>query len=79
MTAVETLRAAAAQLRDRSYFEKTGEPDTSIAFDTALAVVFDAWARMGELDPDLLNRNGGEETIALARLVLGEEARDGRV
>ena len=35
----------------------------------ALARVFDAWARIGELDPDLLNRVGGHETLALARLI----------
>lgn len=40
---------------------------------TALAEVFDAWARMGALDPDLLNRVAGRETLAAARLVLGEE------
>jgi hypothetical protein len=33
-----------------------------------LAGVFRAWARMGALDPDLLNRVGGEQTVALARL-----------
>jgi hypothetical protein len=32
-----------------------------------LGAVFDAWARMGELDPDLLNRVGGPETLAVAR------------
>jgi hypothetical protein len=36
---------------------------------TALAKVFDAWARMADLDPDLLNRIGGEETLTLARLI----------
>lgn len=38
----------------------------------ALAQVFDAWARMGELDPDLLHRVGGPETLAAARALLGE-------
>lgn len=37
------------------------------AVGLALAEVFDAWARMGELDPDLLNRVGGAETLAVAR------------
>jgi hypothetical protein len=36
-----------------------------------LAGVFDAWARMGDLDPDLLNRVGGRETVTLARQILG--------
>lgn len=36
-----------------------------------LATVFDAWARMGELDPDLLNRVGGPETLAVARAING--------
>jgi len=36
---------------------------------TALADVFDAWARVGELDPDLLNRVGGPETLAVARAI----------
>lgn len=39
----------------------------------ALAEVFDAWARMGELDPDLLNRVGGPETLTLARQINGGE------
>lgn len=43
----------------------------------ALAVVFDKWARMGELDPDLLNRVGGPETVALAGLILGTPAGEG--
>lgn len=32
-----------------------------------LVAVFDAWARIGDLDPDLLNRIGGPETLAVAR------------
>ncbi|WUH94584.1 hypothetical protein OG900_33515 [Streptomyces sp. NBC_00433] len=43
----------------------------------ALAAVFDKWARMGELDPDLLNRVGGPETVALADLILGTPAAPG--
>lgn len=35
----------------------------------ALAEVFDAWARMVDLDPDLLNRIGGQETLAVARQI----------
>lgn len=37
----------------------------------ALSAVFTAWARMGELDSDLLNRVGGPETITLARKING--------
>lgn len=40
----------------------------------ALAAVFRAWARMGRLDPDLLRRVGGDETVALARLIIGGES-----
>lgn len=36
---------------------------------TLLADVFEAWARIGELDPDLLNRVGGPETLAIARAI----------
>lgn len=36
----------------------------------ALAGAFRAWARAGELDPDLLHRVGGEDTIAAARNLL---------
>lgn len=35
-----------------------------------LAGVFRAWAGMGALSPDLLNRIGGEDTIRLARMIL---------
>ncbi|MDX3586001.1 hypothetical protein [Streptomyces europaeiscabiei] len=35
----------------------------------ALAAVFDAWARIGDLDPDLLHRIGGPETIEVARQI----------
>jgi len=40
---------------------------------TALLVadVFDKWARMGEMDADLLHRVGGPETLTLARAILG--------
>lgn len=36
-----------------------------------LAEVFDAWARMADMDPDLLHRVGGPETLAAARQILG--------
>lgn len=40
---------------------------------TALLVaeIFDRWAWMGSHYPDLLHRVGGDETIALARHILG--------
>lgn len=36
----------------------------------ALAATFRACARLGETDPDLLHRAGGEDTIAVARHLL---------
>lgn len=42
----------------------------SPAVGEALAATFMAWARLGELDPDLLNRVGGRETVALADAIL---------
>lgn len=36
----------------------------------ALAATFRAWARMGELESDLLNRVGGGETVDVARQLL---------
>lgn len=36
-----------------------------------VAEVFDKWARIGELDPDLLYRVGGQETLAVARAING--------
>lgn len=39
----------------------------------ALAKTFRAWARIGELDPDLLNRVGGDETLAVARAINNQE------
>lgn len=38
----------------------------------ALAEVFDKFAWMGELDPELFGRVGCDEVIALARVYLGE-------
>lgn len=73
MTAAETLRAAATQLRDRWYFERTGEPDTNLALDTALARWLDqaADAFEGTDCPD------AEPALAVARAVLGEVAGRG--
>lgn len=34
-----------------------------------VAAIFDAWARMVRLDPDLIYRIGGDETLALARAI----------
>lgn len=65
MTAAEELRAAAVQLRDRSYYERTGETDTEFAFDTTLAAWLDQAADAFEgMDcPD------DEPALALARLI----------
>jgi hypothetical protein len=60
-------------------FHSHGEREANIAhiayWDPTVTVlvadVFDQWARMGELDPDLLHRVGGPETLALARAILG--------
>lgn len=37
LTPAAELRAAAGRLLDRSYYERTGEPDTNLAYDTAVA------------------------------------------
>lgn len=39
----------------------------------AMIAVFESWARMAELDADLLNRIGGAETLAMARALFAEE------
>jgi hypothetical protein len=75
-TVVEELRAASARLRkladdDELYTAAGGSDFGPMPPDLArlVATVFDAWARMGDLDPDLLNRVGGQETLAVARAV----------
>lgn len=42
----------------------------SLELADALADLFDAWARMGELNLDMLNRVGGTEVIAMARIIV---------
>lgn len=37
----------------------------------ALAQLLDRWAWLGRVDPDLLNRVGGPEALAVARLING--------
>jgi hypothetical protein len=76
----ETLRAAAARLRDRSYYAETGEPDTSLQLDTALATWLDATAT--EMDaaagteyeahPDGSDFDSWNAALAVARVILGE-------
>lgn len=39
----------------------------------AMATVFDAWAHMIRYDADLLSRVGGDETLAVARLINGSQ------
>jgi hypothetical protein len=41
-------------------------------FSLAVADLLDKWAWMGEMNPDLLSRVGGDEAIAVARAYLGE-------
>lgn len=40
----------------------------------ALATTLAAWAGLADLDPDLLNRVGGPETLAIARAFLGQKS-----
>lgn len=42
----------------------------SVELADVLADMFDAWARMGELDLDMLNRVGGTELVAMARIIV---------
>jgi hypothetical protein len=75
-TTDQRLRQAADTIRNW-VAEDPGQPwapGAVAAFGPALAAVFDKWARMGELDPDLLHRVGGPETVALADLILGTPA-----
>lgn len=39
----------------------------------ALVAVFESWARLADLDADLLNRIGGAEALATARALFAEE------
>lgn len=64
MTDAEALRAAVRELADRP----TGLPKSC---NPLIADIFARWARMASLDPDLLHRIGGPETIALARAITG--------
>lgn len=41
---------------------------------TALADMLTQWAHAADLDPDLLNRIGGPETLAIARLINQEQS-----
>jgi hypothetical protein len=63
---VDDLRQAVTRLRIGMW---TIHPDLA----NPLTEVFEAWARIGDLDPDILNRVGGPETIALARAVNGRK------
>lgn len=76
-TAAEELRAAAEELRDRSYFERTGEPDTRFAFDTALA----DWLETTAIKLHHSTHPDWQEAVAphaikLARLINPKEAPD---
>lgn len=71
MTAADEIRAAAERLRDRSYFEQTGEPDAENAVDTALADWLDHFAATRfdpEADVQVMDRSH-ELMLTLARLI----------
>lgn len=70
------LRAAAVHLRemateDELYTAIGGSDFGPMRPDLArlLAAVFDQWGRLADLDPGLLHRIGGRETLAVARAV----------
>lgn len=56
-------------LRDASQLLGTGTPALPADLMRHLNKLFTAWARIGELDLDLLNRVGGSETRALAHYI----------
>jgi hypothetical protein len=66
VTDVEVLQAAVRELAERP----TGLPK---ACNPLIAAILVEWARIGTLDPDLLHRVGGAETIALARAITGDQ------
>lgn len=61
---VDELRAAEASLRDE---RSRAVPDMMAA--ELLADVMAQWAFLGQVDPDMLNRIGGPETVRLARYI----------
>jgi hypothetical protein len=67
-TPADELRAAAFQLRNPFHL-----PGLRLSIDPELAHpladLLDKWAWMGELTPDVLNRIGGPETLAIARAI----------
>jgi hypothetical protein len=71
LTPADELRAASAKLRTAA---TSPDPDPQARMHpgvaVSLAMVFDQWARVAELAPDLLNRVGGQETLATARAIL---------
>lgn len=63
------LQQAADSLRDRSYYESTGEPDTELAHDVALADLLDETANaMSWLAPFRSHEGGYGMWEAAARL-----------
>lgn len=68
MTDVETLQAAIRELHDRP----TGLPKSC---NPLIAAALSAWAETASIDPDLLHRAGGPETITLARAITGHASQ----
>ena len=71
LTPADELRAAAATARSWVAADSSTAwaPSAIAAFGPDLATVFNQWARLADLDPDLLNRIGGQETLATARAI----------
>ncbi|MFI9274597.1 hypothetical protein ACIGXM_28385 [Kitasatospora sp. NPDC052896] len=66
MTDAEALIAAIRELRHRP----TGLPASC---NPLIADVLVRWARVATLDPTFLNRVGGSEAVALARVIVEEQ------
>lgn len=64
MTPAEELRQAARGIRTDDFVPTE-------AFFRAVADLLDKIAWMAEMDPDLIERVGGDETLAVARAYLG--------
>lgn len=67
VTATEVLDRAAEVMEGRAAAASSREAAEYLA----TAAVFRQWAWIGRIDPDTLRRIGGDETIALARIVVG--------
>jgi hypothetical protein len=65
VTDAAILAAAARELRERP-----GPLPASL--NPLIADMLDQWARVGGWNPDFLNRIAGKETVALARVIIGQ-------